>query len=302
MSSDSDSSSVVSCCDTSSISSKSSHCYSKCSVATSNSKYSINSKWSKAFNEKTLNQQQHTICTMIDGMKYNIDDARNTIQQTEQYLTIIYELLVACQDQVMKASTPSRTEADFCSASLRVKEYIGEIEKIVLSAQYNGRYLLQDICTNSTEMATRNSIIFRFAGPRGFIRNVGATLNDFVFDLPKVGPCSLGLAGENGNYVAGSYSGNTDGVVLNFLENGLNNWSANGIYPGDADDEGISPQDIQSDDDVDATVTAFNNSIKVVGVEIDKMRAYRFILCNREKQIQIYQSGQNLSFDLRKKI
>jgi hypothetical protein len=91
MSSDSDSSSVVSCCDTSSISSKSSHCYSKCSVATSNSKYSINSKWSKAFNEKTLNQQQHTICTMIDGMKYNIDDARNTIQQTEQYLTIIYE-------------------------------------------------------------------------------------------------------------------------------------------------------------------------------------------------------------------
>ena len=110
--------------------------------------------------------------------------------------------------------------------------------------------------------------------------------NTIEKEEPKVGPCSLGLAGENGNYVAGSYSGNTDGVVLNFLENGLNNWSANGEYPGDADDEGIFPQDIQSDDDVDATVTAFNNAIKVVGVEIDKMRAYRFILCNREKQIQ----------------
>ena len=47
MSSDSDSSSVVSCCDTSSLSSKSSNCYSKCSASTSNSKYSINSKWSK---------------------------------------------------------------------------------------------------------------------------------------------------------------------------------------------------------------------------------------------------------------
>ena len=65
MSTDSDCSSVVSCCDTVSTSSKCSSKYSKCSDSSSKSKYSINSKWSKAFNEKTLNQQQHTICTMI---------------------------------------------------------------------------------------------------------------------------------------------------------------------------------------------------------------------------------------------
>ena len=46
----------------------------------------------------------------------------------------------------------------------------------------------------------------------------------------------------------------------------------------------------------------FNNAIKIVGVEIDKMRAYRYILSNREKQIEIYKQGQDMSFDLRKKI
>lgn len=271
----------------------------------------ITSKWSKAFNEKTLCQQKGTIETMIEGMKFNIDDARNTIAQSEQYLSIIYELLVACQDQVMKASAPSRTEADFCSASLRVKEYINEVNKIVLSAQYNGRYLLTDHvdpdnqtdCLNThTTFATRQSIIFRFAGPRGYIRNVGPTLNDFIFQLPIVGPCALGLAGTGGGYIAGATAGNTAGAVLNFFANGLNNWSASDAGPDVPADEGIMIQDLQSDDDVDATVTAFNNSMKIVGVEIDKMRAYRYILSNREKQIQIYQDGQDMSFDLRKKI
>jgi len=283
---------------------------SSCSSNSSNlsncsSNYTLNSKWSKAFNNKTLNQQQSTVCTMIDGMRFNIDDARNTIAQTEQYLTILYELLVACQDQVMKASAPSRTEADFGSASQRVKEYVNEINKVVLSAQYNGRYLLNDMigCSNTNDtFSTRESIIFRFAGPRGYIRNVGPTLNDFVFELPVVGPCSLGLAGEGGGYVGGTYSGNTAGAVLNFFSNGLDNWSASGVGPNVASDEGIVPQDLQSDDDVDATVTAFNNSMKTVSVEIDKMRAYRFILSNREKQIEIYETGQNMSFDLRKKI
>ena len=288
-----------------SVSSRSS---SKCSSNfSSSSNCTITSKWSKAFNEKTLNQQKNTVCTMIDGMRFNIDDARNTITQTEQYLTIMYELLVACQDQVMKASAPSRTEADFCSSSLRVKEYVGEINKIVLSAQYNGRYLLTDKIdcvdtVNDDTFSARQSIIFRFAGPRGYIRNVGPTLNDFVFELPIVGPCALGLAGTGGGYIGGTTAGNTDNVVLNFLANGLDNWSATETGTNPPDDEGIMPQDMQSDDDVDATVTAFNNSIKIVGVEIDKMRAYRFILCNREKQIQIYQDGQNMSFNLRKKI
>ena len=242
---------------------------------------------------------------MIDGMRFNIDDARNTIAQTEQYLTIIYELLVACQDQVMKASAPSRTEADFSSASLRVKEYVNEINKVVLSAQYNGRYLLNDItgCSNTNDtFNTRDSIIFRFAGPRGYIRNVGPTLNDFVFELPVVGPCALGLAGEGSGYVGGTYTGNTDNIILNFFMNGLNDWSTSGDNTNIPSDEGLVPQDLQSDDDVDATVTAFNNSMKTVSVEIDKMRAYRFILSNREKQIEIYEKGQNMSFNLRKKI
>ena len=293
----------------SSRSSKRSSRSSKSSCSSSNisnySDCSITSKWSKAFNEKTLCQQKLTVSTMIDGMKFNIDDARNTIAQTEQYLTILYELLVACQDQVMKASAPSRTEADFCSASLRIKEYVNEVNKIVLSAQYNGRYLLTDVtgCSNTNDTFTnRESIIFRFAGPRGYIRNVGPTLNDFVFELPVVGPCALGLAGEGGGYIGGTYTGNTAGAILNFFLNGLNNWSASGTGPDVPDDEGIVTQDLQSDDDVDATVTAFNNSMKIVGVEIDKMRAYRYILSNREKQIQIYQDGQDMSFDLRKKI
>lgn len=311
---------MADCCDIDNIShySHESECsdnHSELSSYSSKSKCSITSKWSKAFNEKTLNQQQNTIYTMIDGMNFNIDDAKNTITQCEQYLTIIYELLVACQDQVMKASVPSRTESDFCSASLRIKEYVNEINKIVLSAQYNGRYLLTDTSgcdsdvfesDNVTSIYTnRESIIFRFAGPRGYVRNVGATLNDFEFVLPSIGPCSLGLAGQGGGYIANATVGNTDYVeatdvnTLNFYQNGLNNWSTTDT-PNVPSDEGIVPNDTASDDDVDATVTAFNNAIKLVGIEIDKMRAYRFILFNRLKQIKIYKDGQKMSFDLRK--
>ena len=215
----------------------------------------------------------------------------------------------------MKASVPSRTESDFCSASLRIKEYVNEINKIVLSAQYNGRYLLTDTSgcdsdvfesDNVTSIYTnRESIIFRFAGPRGYVRNVGATLNDFEFVLPSIGPCSLGLAGQGGGYIANATVGNTDYVeatdvnTLNFYHHGLNNWSTADI-PNVPSDEGIVPNDTASDDDVDATVTAFNNAIKLVGIEIDKMRAYRFILFNRLKQIKIYKDGQKMSFDLRK--
>ena len=283
------------------------------SVSSKFSNCSITSKWSRTFNEKTLNQQYNTIHTMIDGMNFNIDDAKNTITQCEQYLCIIYELLIACQDQVMKASIPSRTESDFCSASLRVKEYVNEINKIVLSAQYNGRYLLTDCpgCSNdsdSTIFVNRDSIIFRFAGPRGYVRNVGATLNDFVFELPKVGVCALGLAGRGGcdRYIADATVGNTDidipntgDNVLNFFLNGLNNWSTNDI-PNVPIDEGLVPNDTPSDDDIDATISAFNNAIKLVGIEVDKMRAYRFILFNRLKQIKIYKDGQKLSHDLKK--
>lgn len=307
---------MADCCDldTASNYSHESECldnHSELSINSTKSNCSITSKWSKVFNEKTLNQQQNTIYTMIDGMNFNIDDAKNTIAQCEQYLTIIYELLVACQDQVMKASAPSRTESDFCSSSLRIKEYVNEINKIVLSAQYNGRYLLTDMsgCDNDNELntlfANREAIVFRFAGPRGYVRNVGATLNDFEFVLPSVGPCSLGLAGKGGGYIANASVGNTDyneitgKNELNFYKDGLNGWS---IIDSQnvPDDEGIIPNDSASDDDVDASVSAFNNAIKLVGIEIDKMRAYRFILFNRLKQIKIYKDGQKMSFELRK--
>ena len=80
---------MADCCDIDNIShySHESECsdnHSELSSYSSKSKCSITSKWSKAFNEKTLNQQQNTIYTMIDGMNFNIDDAKNTITQCEQ--------------------------------------------------------------------------------------------------------------------------------------------------------------------------------------------------------------------------
>ena len=107
--------------------------------------YVQDSDWCKAFNKRTLEQLKETTQTSIDGMWFNIEDARNTISQAEQYLAMIYELLCASLDQVMKASsTAARTEGDFESASLKIKEFVNEIHLIVGSAQYNGRHLLQE--------------------------------------------------------------------------------------------------------------------------------------------------------------
>lgn len=272
-----------------------------------NIEYCRDSEWSKAFNKKTLSKQSKTVDLMLSGMHFNIEDARNTIAQIEQYLIIIHELLIASQDQVIKASSPSRTEADFDSASMRVREYMREMNKIVDSAQYNGRFLLQEAdgfdspfdSPNTEDI--RDSICFRFAGPRGFVRNVGPTLNDFCIELPKVGPHALGLAGNNGGYINGRTTGNTSGNHHNYLENGLNDWVAKfeSGKIGSPDDEGVIPLDLVSDDDIDATLTAFNNGVKIVGVELDKMQSYKYILCNREKQIHIYKEGQLKSFELR---
>ena len=110
--------------------------------------YQPDSDWCKAFNKRTLEQLKEVTDVSIDGMWFNIEDAKNTIAQIEQYLTMIYELLLACQDQVVKASSSTaRTMGDFDSASLQVKEYVKEINLIVGGAQYNGRHLLQDTTT-----------------------------------------------------------------------------------------------------------------------------------------------------------
>ena len=350
------------------------------------------SDWCKAFNKRTLEQLKETTRVSIDGMWFNIKDGRNTIGQAEQYLAIIYELLVASLDQVMKvSSSSSRTEGDFESASLKIKEYIKEIYKIVGNSQYNGRFLLQDtilaknipnlntyydytsifneytyigaqvvnidplipptpdivitissnnstfsdisvgdivfeydigIHTVTTKFGTitnlnsatntitidnsvaiadgkiliilqinsfiindiyvygdsvkRESIHYRLAGPRGACRNVGSVFNDFIYELPKVGVHSLGLT----QYTS---IGGKD-----YYNNGLESWT---------DDEGIIGPDGAADDDVDETISDFNCAIKTIGVELDKLRSYRYVLCLREKQVRIYEAGQNKCFE-----
>ena len=94
--------------------------------------YQADSDWCKAFNKRTLEQRRQNVKSMIDGMWFNIEDAKNTINQAEQYLAMIYEMLCAALDQVMKASAASRTEGDFESASMRVKELVKEMVSIEL--------------------------------------------------------------------------------------------------------------------------------------------------------------------------
>jgi flagellin-like hook-associated protein FlgL len=263
--------------------------------------YVPDDNWCKAFNKRSLEQQQETTRVMMDGMWFNIQDARNTIAQGEQYLTMIYELLLASHDQVMKASVPSRTEGDFESASNRVKELVKEVHAIADSAQYNGRSLLQNTKSAEhdnkadTDHDNKSAIVFRLAGARGFCRNVGAQFNDFTYDLPAVGATGLGLDG-NTNLVLGNKASNSSTTgEHNYLDNGLNDWNV-------GDDEGIVGPDSISSDNVDQTVSDFNCAIKTVGVELDKLRAYRYILCLREKQIRIWKSGQETCFDHKCKI
>ena len=95
--------------------------------------YVQDSDWCKSFNIRTLEQLKETNQVSIDGMWFNIEDARNNISQTEQYLAMIYELLCASLDQVMKVSSSSaRTEGDFESASVKIKEFMNEIYLIVV--------------------------------------------------------------------------------------------------------------------------------------------------------------------------
>ncbi len=340
--------------------------------------YRPDSDWCKAFNKRTLEQLKESIQVSIDGMWFNIEDAKNTIAQSEQYLAIIYELLCASLDQVMKvSSSAARTEGDFESASMKIKEYMNEIHQLVGGAQYNGRHLLQDTTTakrgvhdtefevkthapyvsllttltvngavlNTTDInvdenvdslnagdavfdatntnigavvsasgntitisqncnladddvitispynltdaliygdaSEREAIHFRLSGQRGACRNVGSIFNDFVFNLPPVGVHSLGLTSFTSK-------GGKDYHV-----NGLAEWK---------DHEGIIGPDGAADDDVDETVSDFNCAIKTIGVELDKLRSYRYILCLREKQVRIYKEGQHKCYEHKCKI
>lgn len=234
--------------------------------------------WCKAFHKKVLEQQKELTRLMVDGMWFNLEDARNVITQTEQYLCVIYELLLAAQDEVMKASsTASRTEGDYDSASVKIAEYVKEIDKIAKGAQYNGRYLFEDDVDS-----TRNAIIFRLVGGRGLVRNGTTTHNDFIFELLSISIKKLGLDG-------------TENKSTN-----LQDYSTGLGWDEGADDGVDSPE--TGDDDVDETITDFNYAISRINVGLEKLKAYRFILCNKEKQIKIFIMGMNKCIENKERI
>ena len=274
--------------------------------------YEPDSDWCKAFNKRTLEQQRESTKVMENGMWFNIEDAKNTINQAEQYLAMIYEMLCAALDQVMKvSSTAGRTVGDFDSASMRVQELVQEIDKLADAAQYNGRYLLQKDKKSDADQAgdvseptdnnakKRTSIKFRLAGARGFCRNLNTSFNDFTFELPPAGAAALGL---NGNIDAAV--GNIAHAVDNDNSHVQNYWEYGLKTPNHGWDDGNDGLDAgdANDDNVDATISDFNCAIKSIGVQLDKMRAYRYILCLREKQIRIWKNGQNKCFEHKNKI
>lgn len=246
--------------------------------------YEPTEDWCKAFNQRTQEQQRKSQQSAIDGMWLNLSDARNTIGQAEQYIAVIYELLLAIQDQIIKVSSvAAATEGDYESTNVQIEEYLKEINQIANGAQYNGRLLLKgefnsddddavdadgdgtvdnDVNTNDAP-----EIHFRFMGCVGFCRQVGASTNDFVYKPPPV----------SSDYLFGSAS---------------------------ADKPTIDPSsdaDI-STDLIDPAIEKVNCAIKKVGVQLDKLRAYRQVLCLREKQIKICKNGQDICFEHKSKL
>ena len=214
--------------------------------------YEPQEDWCKAFNKRTLEQQRKAQQTAIDGMWFNLEDARNTIGQAEQYLAVIYELLLAVQDQIIKVSShAAATEADLESANVKIAEFVNEINQISGSAQYNGRRLLATTEDNDTSDAP--DIVFRFMGCVGFCRTVDISTNDFTYKPPIVGPAHIDVDNINISY------DESDGQVI----------------------------------DIDTHVERVNCAIAWVGICLDKLRAYRYVLCLREKQIKICKNGQD---------
>lgn len=130
---------------------------------------------------------------LIDGIYYNLNDVKNTIQQMKAYLFCVYELLLNILDNLITFTINSDSEEDYIlnyknyqSQKIVICEYIKEIEHIV-GAQYNGRKLL-------SSSINEESIIFRLAGPRGDCRNLQNIYNDLKLVLPRIGTNNLGIA------------------------------------------------------------------------------------------------------------
>ena len=240
--------------------------------------YEPTEDWCKSFNKRTLEQQRKSQESAIDGMWLNLSDARNTIGQTEQYIAVIYELLLAIQDQIVKVSSVGgATEGDYESTNIQILEYLDEIKKIASGAQYNGNRLIsgeynEDSTANTIEVVSI-SHKFSFMGCIGFCKSVSSSSNDFVYESPHLHIDSLFKTIINNNQ--GTISDDSDDTQT--LDNKL-------------------PENI-TNDNIDEKIEAVNCAIKKVGVALDKLRAYRHVLCLREKQIKICKNGQDICFE-----
>ena len=135
---------------------------------------------------------EHTISEInYDGIEFNINDAKNTLQQMKQYLVCIYELLTMSLDNLMKLTIDTDNINNFNNENLEsvikcVNMYVSEIHNIVNNSQYNGRPLLAD--THSLV----KSHIYRIAQKTNY-RSDNNKFNDFIIDLPLVGIQSLDI-------------------------------------------------------------------------------------------------------------
>ena len=289
--------------------------------------YEPQEEWCKAFNKRTLDQQRKTQQTLIDGMWHNLEDARNTVGQAEQYLAIIYELLLAIQDQIIKVSSfAAATEGDIESANSKIVEFLKEIDNIAESANYNGRRLLASHSENTgadtgsdftgtdangdgtydgvipDDDPDAPNITFRFMGCNGFCRQVtpensSPTENDWVYELPKAGTgylfannattIDVGLDSSTGNTGNTGWADADATISVVLVDAAFNHDTAPAVVIAD------SP----TGDDIDTQVTRVNCAIKEIGVELDKLRAYRYVLCMREKQIKICKNGQEICYE-----
>ena len=265
--------------------------------------YAPQEEWCKAFNKRTLDQQRKTQQTLIDGMWHNLEDARNTVGQAEQYLAIIYELLLAIQDQIIKVSSfAAATEGDIESANSKIVEFLKEIDNIAESANYNGRRLLtsfnnysvsgseNDVSTD--EQPDASDIIFRFMGCNGFCRQVtpngnNPTENDWTYELPKAGTAFLFSNNITITVSVPVGDGDGDGDVDVDVD----------ISDAEFDHDSNPAVEITDASEIDPEVTKVNCAIKSIGVELDKLRAYRYVLCMREKQIKICKNGQEICYE-----
>ena len=126
----------------------------------------------------------------------------------------------------------------------------------------------------------RESIHYKFCGPMSSDRNEGKLFNDFNYVLPAVGVHSLGLTSFTS-------TGGQDYYI-----NSINGWSENGDINLNSSENDV----------LDETISDFNCAVKVISVELDKLKGYKHILCLLEKQVKIYKSGQTKYVENKSKV